>query len=209
MCVGRWPWLESSWRSMIGQSVHMLCQHHLLVAEDCLLPLPGGPHHLHISGCYKMYPLSQCHLPNTGSTSSVWFWYRYFKHSTKYFGMPKDIKTESSTWVQLRDSQKLYCSQWRSNTRSSCVQSVSHRSASCSWFGHVFRCLSSTLLVAFMLRTSIYYKKNCIFHDFGIMDLRTTEHFRSDPRTFFSNLRTFGLKNLRLMNLLTYEPSDL
>ena len=40
------------------------------------------------------------------------------------------------------------------------------------------------------------------------MDLRTTEPFRSDSRTFFltyepSDLRTFGL-----MNLLTYEPSD-
>ena len=47
-------------------------------------------------------------------------------------------------------------------------------------------------------------KKKCIFHDFGIMDLRTTEPFRSDSRTFFSNLRTFGLKNLR-----THEPSNL
>ena len=47
-------------------------------------------------------------------------------------------------------------------------------------------------------------KKNCIFHDFGIMDLRTTEPFRSDSRTFFSNLRTFGPKNLR-----THEPSNL
>ena len=48
-------------------------------------------------------------------------------------------------------------------------------------------------------------KKNCIFHDFGIMDLRTTEPFRSDSRTLFvSNLRTFGLKNLR-----THEPSNL
>ena len=46
--------------------------------------------------------------------------------------------------------------------------------------------------------------KKCIFHDFGIMDLRTTEPFRSDSRTFFSNLRTFGLKNLR-----THEPSNL
>ena len=46
--------------------------------------------------------------------------------------------------------------------------------------------------------------KNCIFHDFGILDLRTTEPFRSDSRTFFSNLRTFGLKNLR-----THEPSKL
>ena len=46
--------------------------------------------------------------------------------------------------------------------------------------------------------------KNCIFHDFGILDLRTTEPFRSDTRTFFSNLRTFGLKNLR-----THEPSNL
>ena len=55
-----------------------------------------------------------------------------------------------------------------------------------------------------MLRTSISYPKKCIFHDFGIMDLRTTEPFRSDSRTFFSNLRTFGLKNLR-----THEPSNL
>ena len=39
---------------------------------------------------------------------------------------------------------------------------------------------------------------------FGIMDLRTTEPFRSDSRTFFSNLRTFGLKNLR-----NHEPSNL
>ena len=46
--------------------------------------------------------------------------------------------------------------------------------------------------------------KNSIFHDFGILDLRTTEPFRSDSRTFFSNLRTFGLKNLR-----TREPSNL
>ena len=36
------------------------------------------------------------------------------------------------------------------------------------------------------------------------MDLWTTEPFRSDSRTFFSNLRTFGLKNLR-----THEPSNL
>ena len=49
-----------------------------------------------------------------------------------------------------------------------------------------------------MLRTSISYYKYCIFHDFGILDLRTTEPFRSDSRTFFSNLRAFGLK----------EPSD-
>ena len=42
------------------------------------------------------------------------------------------------------------------------------------------------------------------FHDFGILKLRTTEPFRSDSRTFFSNLRTFGLKNLR-----THEPSNL
>ena len=55
-----------------------------------------------------------------------------------------------------------------------------------------------------MLRSSIWYKQNCIFHDFGILDLRTTEPFRSDSRTFFSNLRTFGLKNLR-----THEPSNL
>ena len=47
-------------------------------------------------------------------------------------------------------------------------------------------------------------KKNSIFHDFGILDLRTTEPFRLDSRTFFSNLRTFGLKNLR-----TREPSNL
>ena len=47
-------------------------------------------------------------------------------------------------------------------------------------------------------------KKICIFHDFGILDLRTTEPFRSDSRTFFSNLQTFGLKNLR-----THEPSNL
>ena len=47
-------------------------------------------------------------------------------------------------------------------------------------------------------------KKNSIFHDFGILDLRTTEPFRSDSRTFFSNLRTFRLKNLR-----TREPSNL
>ena len=47
-------------------------------------------------------------------------------------------------------------------------------------------------------------KKKCIFNDFGILDLRTTEPFRSDSRTFFSNLRTFGLKNLR-----THEPSNL
>ena len=40
--------------------------------------------------------------------------------------------------------------------------------------------------------------------DFGILNLRTTEPFRSDSRTFFSNLRTFGLKNLR-----THEPSNL
>ena len=40
-------------------------------------------------------------------------------------------------------------------------------------------------------------KKTCIFHDFGILDLRTTEPFRSDSRTIFSNLQTFGLKNLR------------
>ena len=55
-----------------------------------------------------------------------------------------------------------------------------------------------------MLRTNICYSKNCIFHDFGILDLRTTEPFRSDSRSFFSNLRTFGLKNLR-----TEEPSNL
>ena len=36
-------------------------------------------------------------------------------------------------------------------------------------------------------------KKNSIFHDFGILDLRTTEPFRSDSRTFF---------------FLTFEPSD-
>ena len=53
---------ESSWRSMIDQSVQMLCQHHLPVAEACLLSLPRGPHHLHISGCCIIYPLSQCHL---------------------------------------------------------------------------------------------------------------------------------------------------
>ena len=46
--------------------------------------------------------------------------------------------------------------------------------------------------------------KDGIFHDFGILDLRTTEPFRSDSRTFFSNLRTFGLMNLR-----THEPSNL
>ena len=45
--------------------------------------------------------------------------------------------------------------------------------------------------------------KNCIFHDFGILDHRTTEPFHSDSGTFFSNLRTFGLKNLR-----THEPSN-
>ena len=38
----------TSWHSMIGQSVQMFCQHHLLVAEDCLLSLTGGPHHMHI-----------------------------------------------------------------------------------------------------------------------------------------------------------------
>ena len=63
MCVGRWPWLESSWRSMIGQTVQMLFQHHLLVPEACLLSFPRGPHHLYISGCCIIYPLSQCHLP--------------------------------------------------------------------------------------------------------------------------------------------------
>ena len=46
--------------------------------------------------------------------------------------------------------------------------------------------------------------KKCIFHDFGILDLRTTEPFRSDSRTLFSNLRIFGLNNLR-----THEPSNL
>ena len=34
--------IESSWRSMIGQSVQMLCRHHLLVPEACLLLLPRG-----------------------------------------------------------------------------------------------------------------------------------------------------------------------
>ena len=45
-----------------------------------------------------------------------------------------------------------------------------------------------------------------IFQDFEILDLRTTEPFRSDSRTFFLTLklRTFGLKNLR-----THEPSNL
>ena len=48
---------------MTGQSVPMLCQDNLLVAEDCLLPLPRRPHYLNISGCCKMHPLTQCHLP--------------------------------------------------------------------------------------------------------------------------------------------------
>ena len=53
--------------------------------------------------------------------------------------------------------------------------------------------------------------KECyhIFQDFGLMDLRTSEPFRSNCRTFFSNLRTFGLKNLRThesSNLRTFGP---
>ena len=47
-------------------------------------------------------------------------------------------------------------------------------------------------------------KHICIFHDFGILDLRTTEPVRSNCRTFLSDLRTFGLNNLR-----THEPSNL
>ena len=62
------------------------------------------------------------------------------------------------------------------------------------------------LTVVFRLRTSITFisKQIAYFMIFGIMDLRTTEPFRSDSRTFFYNLRTFELKNLR-----THEPSNL
>ena len=64
-------------------------------------------------------------------------------------------------------------------------------------------CVSTSALLSCYERVFIT-KTKCIFHDFGIMDLRTTEPFRSDSRTFFSNLRTFGLNNLR-----TQEPSNL
>ena len=52
-------------------------------------------------------------------------------------------------------------------------------------------CVSTSALLSCYER--VFLTKKCIFHDLGIMDLRTTEPFRSDSRTFF---------------FLTYEPSD-
>ena len=69
--------------------------------------------------------------PTTVSTSAVWFWYRSFKHATRYFGMSKD--NESSTWVQSQHSQKLYWSPWSSTTRSCCVQYVRQRYIRHKW----------------------------------------------------------------------------
>ena len=70
---------------------------------------------------------------------------------------------------------------------------------------------SSSFIGRFQVTNEFLLLKNFIFPEFGILDLRTTEPFRSNSRTFFSDLRTFGLTDLRTFRLMRWNqgiPAD-